>query len=449
MGADETTLTLLGFALVASMIILTFGVSKDYRIFPMILSGCYITIGQQVVIGPLHFSAFRIILLAGWLRLLFRREISLRSFNAVDKMLITWVLVNSFINIFLQYGGSWAAFINRLGFAYDVIGLYFLFRIYINDISDVWRTIRLVAISILPLAVLMIVERVTGNNPFAMFGGTFQLIRDGIPRASGSFVSPIGTGTFGATLLPLFVSLWWQEGISKVFAAMGLIGAIVIVLMANSGGPLATLAFGIMGMAAWKLRSHLKALMWGAILCLLYINFWMKAPIWYLLARTSSVTGGGGYHRAVLIEKAIEHFDEWWLCGTNYTAHWGGGLTTLEINPRMVDMTNQYLVVGMQGGVLSMILFMVVIALCFHCSYKWFLIIPEEYVETRILVWSMGVVLFQHVVSFMSVSYFDQMVVFWYLLLATIVSVSDYLYNIEDIESLTQKQCYADDNGNA
>lgn len=43
------------------------------------------------------------------------------------------------------------------------------------------------------------------------------------------------------------------------------------------------------------------------------------------------------------------------------------------------------------------------------------------------MIWSLGVSLFIHAVSFLSVSYFDQMIVFWYLLLAMISAVGDSL----------------------
>jgi hypothetical protein len=40
------------------------------------------------------------------------------------------------------------------------------------------------------------------------------------------------------------------------------------------------------------------------------------------------------------------------------------------------------------------------------------------------LIWSLGVCLFGHCVSFLSISYFDQMIVMWYWLLAVISVLS-------------------------
>ena len=37
----------------------------------------------------------------------------------------------------------------------------------------------------------------------------------------------------------------------------------------------------------------------------------------------------------------------------------------------------------------------------------------------------MGIMLFAHMVTFIAVTYFDQMIVFWYLLLAMISTVND------------------------
>jgi hypothetical protein len=47
-----------------------------------------------------------------------------------------------------------------------------------------------------------------------------------------------------------------------------------------------------------------------------------------------------------------------------------------------------------------------------------------EETKKRLLFWSLGAVLFAHVMTFLSVAYFDQILVFWYLLLAMISSLS-------------------------
>jgi hypothetical protein len=151
----------------------------------------------------------------------------------------------------------------------------------------------------------------------------------------------------------------------------------------------------------------------------------MKSPFWYILARLSSLTGGTGWHRAYLIDQAIRYVNEWWLVGTKVTSHWMP--TGLLIDPTKADITNQYLVQGVNGGLITMIIFIVIIVLGFKMVGRTVRIIGNEDFPVGILVWSMGAALFAHSVSFISVSYFDQIQVFWFFLMAAISISADFV----------------------
>lgn len=148
----------------------------------------------------------------------------------------------------------------------------------------------------------------------------------------------------------------------------------------------------------------------------------MKAPVWYLIARMSEILGmGTGWHRSALIDAAINHFDEWWLVGTTYTAHWMP--TYLPTDPNNADITNQFIAEGVNGGFISMCLFIWLLVKSFSANgvalrnYALFSI-PEQH-----MIWAMGCALLSHVASFFSVPYFDQIILFWYWLLAAIVAL--------------------------
>ncbi len=66
----------------------------------------------------------------------------------------------------------------------------------------------------------------------------------------------------------------------------------------------------------------MRAIRWGIVVILLALHAVMKAPVWFLISRLSELTGGSGWYRSALIDAFIRHFDEWWLIGTGYTAHW-------------------------------------------------------------------------------------------------------------------------------
>jgi O-antigen ligase len=144
----------------------------------------------------------------------------------------------------------------------------------------------------------------------------------------------------------------------------------------------------------------------------------MKDPVWYIIARVSELTGGTGWWRSYLIDRAITYFNEWWLIGTTYTAHWMP--MPLPSNPNHSDITNQYIYEGVSGGLVKLILFVAIIVQCFRAIGFSLQTMKEMPFSKRILVWSMGVSLVVHVASYFSVVYFDQMIVFWYLLLAII-----------------------------
>jgi hypothetical protein len=140
----------------------------------------------------------------------------------------------------------------------------------------------------------------------------------------------------------------------------------------------------------------------------------MKAPVWHLIARIDLVGGSTGWHRYQLIDRSIKRFGEWWLLGTDSTAHWGH-ITT--------DITNQYVLEGVSGGIVTLVLFVAMIVF----AYKGVGTLCRIYRRSHprlILSWAFGVSLLAHTMMFMAVSYFGQIIVVWYLLLAMIASMA-------------------------
>jgi len=156
----------------------------------------------------------------------------------------------------------------------------------------------------------------------------------------------------------------------------------------------------------------------------------MKAPVWFLIARVGEITGGTAWHRAALIDAAISHISEWWFVGTSYTAHWMP--YALAIDPTMADITNQYIAEGVNGGVVTMLIFIFIIVQSYKTIGKTIRLSNEISKKDRIIIWSLGCALFGHVVSFFSVSYFDQMVVFWYVLLAMIAALVPFIRRVRE-----------------
>jgi hypothetical protein len=418
MEQDVTNITLLGLLFIMCLGLLILTLPRRYAVVPILISACYMTLGQVLVIGGLHFTIYRIFLILGLIRILGRKEIYSIKINKIDKILIAWISVSTCLYIGVR--GLSAVFDSNTGLAYGLLLNYILFRAIIRDIEDVIRTVELLAVIIIPLAVFFIYEMETGKNIFSALGGVQELseIRDGRVRCQGPFRHPILAGTFGATTFPLFIGLWKCQTRKRYLTASAiLVTAIIVITSASSGALLAYLA-GTVGLGCWHFKSHMRIIRWGIVVMLLSLHAVMKAPVWFLIARVSDLVGGGGYHRSALIDAAIHHFSEWWLLGTTYTAHWMPyGITA---DPNNVDLTNQFIVEGVRGGVLSMGLFVWLIANLFKVVGIASNNMYENSDRRRFMIWSLGCVVFSHVVSMFSITYFDQTIMFWCLIIAMI-----------------------------
>jgi hypothetical protein len=404
------TVLLMGIAMVS--------LPRRFALFPLFIVAAYVTLGQFVVVFTANFTMVRILVLFGLLRMIVRNDFLAIRFTPLDKAMIFWAVSSIVTYTLLWQTGH--ALVNRIGMCFDTVGVFFLCRFYLQGTDDIRRILTLCAVLLVPLAASMIYEFFTDKNLFSFLGGVPPLseIRSGHVRCQGSFRHPILMGTFGATMLPLIVSLWWQSGKSKIITLVGAAACVVIVACSGSSGALIATLYGIAGLCFWFLRNQMRVVRWGIVAGLLVLQLIMKSPVWYIFARLSSITGGTGWHRAYLIDQAIRYFNEWWLVGTKVTAHWMP--TGLLIDPTKADITNQYLVQGVNGGLITMLLFVLIVVRGFSAVGQTVRALGQENFSQKILMWGMGAALFSHCLSFFSVSYFDQIQVFWYFLMAAI-----------------------------
>lgn len=315
---------------------------------------------------------------------------------------------------------------NRLGFAYDALGAYLLIRPLLMNMDDVAVFLRTLALALVPLALSMAIEKFTAHNLFSIFGGVSAIteVRDGHLRCQGAFRHPILAGTFAATLSPFFIGLWQQNPVHRWRAAIGFCACAFITFAATSSGALLALLAGMAGIGMRPLQNHLSLIRRGFVVLIILLAMVMKAPVWYLIARVSEITGGTGWHRSYLIDQAVKHFSEWWLVGSNYTAHWGPAGQVLAVDPNNMDITNQFVSEGLKGGMLKLILFVAMIVSSFkRLGFTLHECVFESEGDRKFF-WAMGACLFAHCVSFISISYFDQTVVSYYLVIAIIAGLT-------------------------
>jgi len=165
----------------------------------------------------------------------------------------------------------------------------------------------------------------------------------------------------------------------------------------------------------------MRQIRWAVLIGMILLNLVMKAPVYYLMDRINLTGHSTGWHRAKLIDSAVEHVDDWWLGGTDYTRDW-----TPEngYNKNNTDITNHYIRMAVLGGLPMLLLFVGILVAAFSSVGKALEANEDAPFQEQFIIWTLGCILFGHLVTMMSVSYFDQSIFFLYLVLATIGSLS-------------------------
>ncbi|HEX5050612.1 MAG TPA: hypothetical protein VFZ65_02460 [Planctomycetota bacterium] len=389
-------------------------VPRRWASLPVILLLCFIPAGQRVVLATIDFTFIRVLMLVVWARLLLRGEVRPLLWNHLDRCMVLWAGTCVVTGTLLAM--TVTVFINRLGNAVDAMMAYFCFRQLIRDYRDVVTLATQFILCSLPVAAVFLVESRTGKNMFAFLGGVPPVtdVRDGRLRCQGAFAHAILAGCFWACLIPFYFVCGWIRG-RWILPVAGIAAAIAIVVMCASSTPIMAVAFGVVGGAAFLVRGTMPWIRWLVVLWLGVLHFFlMKQPVWHLLARVDIVGGSTGWHRFHLVDKFIDRFQEWWLLGTIRTGHWGPGLQ---------DVTNQFVAEGVNGGVSRLLLFVATIWLAF-AGVSRSLRLPESSQAYRFVSWALGTALFMHCMNFIAVSYFDQIMVTWYMTLASISSLT-------------------------
>jgi len=411
----RTFLNPLGVIFTLAMCLLLVVLPRRFAFVPILALVCYMTMGVRLMVGGLNFTMLRILLLFGCVRIIFRSEWKGFIFNSIDRAVLCFSIFSIFAYAAL-WGGEYEAFKYRFGKSYDYLGFYFLFRCLISGWDEAIQALRIAAVLVLPLAIEMVLERITLVNQFAIFGGVLPgvWVRDGVPRCQGPFSHPILAGSFGATFLPLFAGLWTQKR-SKALAALGMTCALTVILMAGSSGPVMASLFAVIALCMWPLRWRMREFRWALVLGLVALHLVMKAPVWFLIAKVSVYNASTGFHRAYLIDRAIANFGEWWVMGTRSTGHWGYHL---------YDVTNQYIAVAVDGGVVALAMFLAIMVRCFRGIGRLQRACRRDgRADHAWLTWALGACLISNATTFISVSYFDQNLIVWFLLQAIIASL--------------------------
>lgn len=412
---DRTTLHPIGLVAVLLLGVATLVVPRRYALAPMLIMACFISPAQRIVIASLDFHLLRIMVLFGWLRIAVFAETRHLGWKPIDTIVILWAVVATVAATVRE--ATIAAFIYRLGLAFDAVGMYFLARFMIRSWKDLEKLMLIAAIVSIPVAAVFLMELSTGHNMFAVFGGVPEItvVREGRLRCRGPFPHPILAGCFWAALMPLIGALWWNGRWVRWFAPVGLVASAIVVFSTASDTPITAVLAGALAAAFFPLRRSMRWIRWSAVLGLIVLQIAMTNPIWHLFARIQLVSGSTGWYRFKMIDGFVRNFSEWWMLGTrDYSKLWTHSFDSI---------TNQFVLEGVEGGLLTLVLFVGLLAFGFQGAGR----IGRSVRNSRsrqIMAWMLGASLFAHCASFLAVSYFGQIVMILYLTLAAIASLS-------------------------
>jgi hypothetical protein len=407
-GPNETTITPVGLVIMLVAVALVFVLPRKWVIVPFLLFAFLVPLGEQFNVGGLHLFAHRIVVLGGCLRLLVEsfsgKRIFVGGFNRIDKIFLAWAFCRVTAFVLLYHVGA------AIGFLWDALGGYFLVRYLIRDADDIRRTAKVLAVVAVIMAGCMLYEHYRLQNPFALLMGGRVLpdIRNGRVRSRGVFEQEIIASTFGGTLVPLFIWLW-SASKARVAAVLGLIASVVITVTASSSTGIAAAGVGIGTLCLWRFRKHTGKILLGFAAAIVALAGVMKAPVWFVLAHVDFAGGSTGWDRANLIDQCVKHFGSWWLIGTADNVNWGFDTW---------DLCNQFVAEAVQGGLATLILFLVLIFYCFRRIGR-----ARKSTHNRAqewLLWTVGCILCAHLAGFFGISYFDQMKNWWFATLAMI-----------------------------
>jgi len=330
-------------------------------------------------LGPLDIGAARIVVFSLLLNCWADSELR-TSFKwcSLDTWVTATVAVSVVIPLITYNTPLMLNIESKGGYLMDSYCAYLVARFYIGNRAAMIDAVKWIAVALSLLAVLGIVEACSGWQPFIPLRqyrpweigghGTTEA-RFGFTRAVGPFSHPILFGAMFSIFAPFVYVLRHSPGKSR-WRAYLLFGLVIAgSLSSMSGGPWTMVMLTIVCLVLEYRKQWVKPILIFLILSIIVVGIISNRTIYHVVASYANPLGGGGWHRAKLIDCAIEDFHKWWLVGFRGEDP-GWGRSTGMV---WTDITNMYLVMAWRAGIWGLIAFcgMLICALrLLRTSYK-------------------------------------------------------------------------------
>jgi hypothetical protein len=214
-------------------------------------------------------------------------------------------------------------------------------------------------------------------------------------------------------LIPPFLWLWKEKG-CKWIAVAGLAGATAMVATSNSSTSWLAFMGSFVGIAFWPLRRKMRLVRWGIVAGLAALQMVMKAPVWALIARIDLTGSSSGEQRYMLVDMTMKHIPAWFLIGTPSYTSWGWDSW---------DLCNQFVVVALTGGMLTLFFYIGIFSRGFGSLGKARKRVSGQRHQEWLL-WSLGSALLATVVAHFGINYMAQLIMGFFTLVVCITMAS-------------------------
>ena len=415
--------TTLAVALIGSILVLL--LRPGYALAAYIAALLWYPEYLRISIGTIDISAGRIVVTVLLLRCLFDNKLR-RMFvwSRLDTLVTLSMVV--YVGVYCITQSSELAIENRGGFLMDTWLVYITVRFVVTDKATLISFIKATSVPWAALAILGIVESVTHWQlflPLTRFC-PWQIPVDeiivegrwGLTRAMGPFSHSIMFGSCLVMFLPLIWSLRHQRGywgkLAYPLSAAVIIGA----LSSMSSGPWVMLIAMIFCLAMERQKRWVKPLLILLLLSCIGIAIISNRPFYRVILNYANPIGGDWWNRAMLIDSAIADFGKWcWLGYGGQDPGWGA-----QVGDVSTDITNEFILMGVEYGMLGIIALCTVLATAFRGLVRAFKETTDK--ELQSVYWSLGSSLVSVIAVWQGVSFFGQMTALFYSILGMIGS---------------------------
>jgi hypothetical protein len=337
-------------------------VLKRSKIATLIVFTCIlIPLEFRYEFGSLNFNAIRILALALIVRSTLYGEKSIlpRSTKTIIALYSISLLLASFFHDGVASGPAYIC-----GLLLQTVGILYSFSIYMTDKNSMSRLFVNTLQAIIIITPVMVIEKVVGYNFLKdLFEVQFTTgVRNEEFRASGPFLHPILAGISVSAAIPFS---WAVKDTHPFTFKISLISIGLCIYASNSSSPFIVSAFAICLLFLHKKPGLIRPILSCSIALYLLIEIMWAKPAFFQIARIDFTGGSSSWYRAELLYQFIRHFKEWYLFGIDYTKHWM--MTGLRLSENHTDLTNHYVHLAVQGGLLPLLL---LIILLFRTLYK-------------------------------------------------------------------------------